>query len=177
MSTKLTSTFQPPSRCFTDTYRMTNSDTKVGPYYALLGGGGYSSCMPSGFYPDPAFFYSPGLYCPAGYTTACSSTRVVGSDTTTIATCCPRLVTRSLLQHWRCSLSVDTDIRISAKPKQRFPMPKHLEMAMGSHTRMHFSMSILLRLLHHRLVDRKARHVRSRKRLQCVQRATQIPSR
>ncbi|KAF2496895.1 hypothetical protein BU16DRAFT_343304 [Lophium mytilinum] len=53
--------------------------------YELLGGTGYSSCLPTSFTPTSSFYYSPGLYCPEGYSTACSST--YGSET--IVTCCP----------------------------------------------------------------------------------------
>jgi hypothetical protein len=96
MSAQLTTSFTPPARCTTEMWRMTNSDTREGPYYGLLGGGGYASCMPRAFTPDPSFFYSPGFYCPMGYYTACSLTQAIGSETATIATCCPSSVTHIL---------------------------------------------------------------------------------
>lgn len=47
------------------------------------------SCLPSGFDPDPASFFSPGVVCPTGYTakSPCSRSDGVGSITT--VTCCP----------------------------------------------------------------------------------------
>ncbi|KAL6707676.1 hypothetical protein ACN47E_003797 [Coniothyrium glycines] len=88
MSAALTTTFTPPARCTQDPWQMT-WDEAQNAHYGLLGGSGYSSCLPPSFTPDTSFYYSPGLYCPAGYSTACSSTQVIGSETATIATCCP----------------------------------------------------------------------------------------
>lgn len=49
-----------------------------------------SNCLPSG--PRPTLssaFYSPGLYCPAGYSSACGTTLTVGTVTESRAICCP----------------------------------------------------------------------------------------
>ena len=46
--------------------------------YNLLGGTGYSSCLPPSYTPT-SFYYSPG-YCPNGYSSACTSLRVVGAE-------------------------------------------------------------------------------------------------
>ncbi|KAH7383896.1 hypothetical protein BKA66DRAFT_463009 [Pyrenochaeta sp. MPI-SDFR-AT-0127] len=83
MPEPLTTTFTPPAGC--------TSDVWDGEGYYILGGTRHSTCMPTAFKPDaePSFFYSPGLYCPAGYSTACSSSTAIGSETETVITCCP----------------------------------------------------------------------------------------
>ncbi|TGO43902.1 hypothetical protein BCON_0744g00020 [Botryotinia convoluta] len=51
-------------------------------------GSGSTTCMPSGFNRETAYYYSPGV-CPTGYSAACSSYSTDSSATKTIATCCP----------------------------------------------------------------------------------------
>ncbi|KAH7359737.1 hypothetical protein BKA66DRAFT_472336 [Pyrenochaeta sp. MPI-SDFR-AT-0127] len=82
----LTTIFTPPSQCTTDLWRISYDAQH---FYELLGGQGYSSCLPASFTPTSEFFYSPGLYCPSGYNSACSSSQIVGDETATIVTCCP----------------------------------------------------------------------------------------
>lgn len=48
-----------------------------------------TSCLPSGFDPEPTAFFSPGLECPAGYVNACHDHTGVESITT--VTCCPKV--------------------------------------------------------------------------------------
>lgn len=81
----LTTTFTPAPACLSDIHWASQSA-----WYVL---GEYNTdCMPysSGVaLPNPTLssFYSPALYCPSGYTVACSSE--VGPETR--AVCCPRL--------------------------------------------------------------------------------------
>lgn len=81
----LTTTFTPAPACLSDIHWASQSA-----WYVL---GEYNTnCMPhsSGVsLPNPTLssFYSPALYCPSGYSVACSSE--VGSETR--AVCCPRL--------------------------------------------------------------------------------------
>ncbi|APA08603.1 predicted protein [Sclerotinia sclerotiorum 1980 UF-70] len=51
-------------------------------------GTGSTTCMPSGFNRETAYYYSPGI-CPTGYSAACSSFSTGLSATKTVATCCP----------------------------------------------------------------------------------------
>ncbi|KAF7861774.1 hypothetical protein EAF04_007657 [Stromatinia cepivora] len=51
-------------------------------------GTGSTTCMPSGFNRETAYYYSPGI-CPTGYSAACSSFSTGSSVTKTVATCCP----------------------------------------------------------------------------------------
>ncbi|KAJ8062915.1 hypothetical protein OCU04_008163 [Sclerotinia nivalis] len=51
-------------------------------------GTGSTTCMPSGFNRETAYYYSPGI-CPTGYSAACSSFSKGSSATKTVATCCP----------------------------------------------------------------------------------------
>ncbi|CAD6449391.1 6186bbd2-40c5-4b47-8e9f-8eb3339936ba [Sclerotinia trifoliorum] len=51
-------------------------------------GTGSTTCMPSGFNRETAYYYSPGI-CPTGYSAACSSFSTDSSATKTVATCCP----------------------------------------------------------------------------------------
>lgn len=46
-----------------------------------------SSCLPSGFDTNPTSYFSPGIACPSGYSTACHDT--TGVSTITTVTCCP----------------------------------------------------------------------------------------
>ncbi|KAF2119815.1 hypothetical protein BDV96DRAFT_641693 [Lophiotrema nucula] len=86
MAVPLTTTFTPPPQCTTDLWQETYDSDH---FYALLGGQGYTTCLPASFIPTSEFFYSPGLYCPDGYYSACTSSQSVGSETATVVTCCP----------------------------------------------------------------------------------------
>ncbi|KAK0632606.1 hypothetical protein B0T14DRAFT_560281 [Immersiella caudata] len=46
-----------------------------------------ASCLPARFNSAPTAFFSPGIFCPSGYWTACINSRGVSSITT--VTCCP----------------------------------------------------------------------------------------
>lgn len=88
--TPLTTTFTPPSACFTGLYL----DPYENPPYAeawvgKLGPG--TQCIPNGPNPTLSSYFSPGIYCPSGYTVACSTEENIGSITQTQATCCPSI--------------------------------------------------------------------------------------
>jgi len=55
------------------------------------------SCYPSGFAVEEGQYYSPGI-CPAGYTQACAQVFTTDDVTETVATYCPRHVSR---QRWQ----------------------------------------------------------------------------
>ncbi|KAK3355404.1 hypothetical protein B0H65DRAFT_413955 [Neurospora tetraspora] len=48
----------------------------------------HTSCLPSGWSPAETAFFSPGLICPEGYTSACHDNG--GVSTITTVTCCPQ---------------------------------------------------------------------------------------
>ncbi|KAN0071447.1 hypothetical protein V8E54_010043 [Elaphomyces granulatus] len=82
----LTTTFTPPSSCvssFSNTYKLLDNDALiVGPISP-------DACFPSNYKDVPNGYYSPGLFCPSGYDTACKSINTQGSSTETVITCCP----------------------------------------------------------------------------------------
>ncbi|KAF2105464.1 hypothetical protein BDV96DRAFT_608228 [Lophiotrema nucula] len=94
MAVPLTTTFVPPLQCTKDTWWV--DDVEAGAYF-LLGGKSYSSCLPPSFTPNPGFFYTPGLHCPQGYETACSSIETLGPETGTVVTCCPSSILNPVL--------------------------------------------------------------------------------
>lgn len=69
LAVALTTTFTPPNTC-------------TGAYYSggvfLLGEG--AACKPSGFNDLSTQYFSPGLYCPSGYYTACHDTAGVACE-------------------------------------------------------------------------------------------------
>ncbi|KAF2120936.1 hypothetical protein BDV96DRAFT_281307 [Lophiotrema nucula] len=85
MAVALTTKFSPPPQC-TDMWQITYDAEHT---YGLLGGSGYSSCLPPSFVPTSTFYYSPGLQCPEGYSTAAKSLNSIGTETETVLTCCP----------------------------------------------------------------------------------------
>ena len=97
----LTTIFTPSPRCFSDlalftffgssSYAIANVTDFVNCCFGLQSA---TTCLPIRW--TFADYFSPGI-CPHGYTTACSSTNVVGTVSETIATCCPKLVLHSLL--------------------------------------------------------------------------------
>ena len=104
----LTTTFTPSPSCTIDIYDV--ADTSAGcvagtvpvacHYYQLGVTTPNSNCFPPGWSPSSTAFFSPGLVCPQGYTTACSSvTTVDGGAKETRATCCPSYVTSCLHQY------------------------------------------------------------------------------
>lgn len=80
--TPLTTIFTPAPDCLSQIHWATES-----PWFQLGPG---TQCIPSGPNPSLSSFYSPGLYCPEGYTVACSTEVTSGSATETRATCCPQ---------------------------------------------------------------------------------------
>jgi len=72
----LTTTFTPPSDC-------------SGIYFSgdIFVIGASTSSLPSSFNTAPTSYFSPGIACPSGYSTACHDTTGVKSITT--VTCCP----------------------------------------------------------------------------------------
>lgn len=88
----LTTTFQAPSSCTTPApqlYQIRSGDSSSyveGPLFTKD-----SDCFPKGYDPAPTNYYSPG-WCPAGYTTACSSLASVSTATETAVICCPTYV-------------------------------------------------------------------------------------
>ncbi|KAK0751653.1 hypothetical protein B0T18DRAFT_73792 [Schizothecium vesticola] len=52
------------------------------------------SCLPSGFSTAQSAFFSPGIFCPSGYYSACHDTAGIASVTT--VTCCPALADRGI---------------------------------------------------------------------------------
>lgn len=80
--TPLTTIFTPSPDCLSQIHWATES-----PWFQLGAG---TQCIPSGPNPSVSSFYSPGLYCPEGYTVACSTQVTFGSATETRATCCPQ---------------------------------------------------------------------------------------
>ncbi|KAF2805105.1 uncharacterized protein BDZ99DRAFT_524823 [Mytilinidion resinicola] len=91
MAEPLTTTFDPPSQCTQDVWWVDDGG------FELLGGT-FSSCYPPNFTPTSVFYYSPGLYCPDGYSTACTSSGNAGDDT--IVTCCPTSYTCQTAPVW-----------------------------------------------------------------------------
>ena len=87
--TPLTTTFSPSPSCLTDIHWGTSSS-----WYVL---GEYNTaCIPHGSgstlaNPTLSSYYSPALYCPSGFTVACSSEVTSGTNTETRAYCCPDL--------------------------------------------------------------------------------------
>jgi hypothetical protein len=75
-SVPLTKTFTPPSDC-SGLYQ------SAGIYIIDAS----TSCLPSPFNAAPTSYFSPGIACPSGYSTACHDTTGVKSITT--VTCCP----------------------------------------------------------------------------------------
>jgi len=73
----LTTTFTPPADC-SGLYEPSFTVGVVDPY---------TTCLPSGFTLGTTNFFSPGLICPAGYSTACHDT--AGVSTITTVNCCP----------------------------------------------------------------------------------------
>ncbi|KAF7941777.1 uncharacterized protein EAE97_006614 [Botrytis byssoidea] len=72
-------------------------------------GSGSTTCMPSGFNRETAYYYSPGV-CPTGYSAACSSYSTDSSATKTIATCCP---TYSIRPNYGCASFFTEDQTLS----------------------------------------------------------------
>lgn len=80
----LTTTFTPLTECFTSFYDSVTS--RLGPRANA------SECFPSGYDFDEPGYFSPGLYCPQGYTTATTSLYENDTITETIVNCCPEFV-------------------------------------------------------------------------------------
>jgi hypothetical protein len=83
----LTTTFTPPVSCRASLAGPPIHDgTKYykGPVFT-------SDCFPPnyGFGRDPEEYYSPGIACPVGYVTGCTSKNVLGTMTETVVICCP----------------------------------------------------------------------------------------
>ncbi|KAK3330037.1 hypothetical protein B0H66DRAFT_43372 [Apodospora peruviana] len=72
----LTTTFTPPADCsgFYESAGIAVVDIQ-------------RSCMPSRFHSDETAYFSPGVFCPVGYRSACQDSTGVSSITT--VTCCP----------------------------------------------------------------------------------------
>ncbi|TPX07245.1 uncharacterized protein E0L32_010839 [Thyridium curvatum] len=93
----LTTVFTPAASCISNIYLFENAS------YTCVGGkktvpcGEYhlgpttpsTACLPTGWSPATDAYFSPGIHCPSGYTTACSNVITVGIVTETRATCCP----------------------------------------------------------------------------------------
>ncbi|ORX94324.1 hypothetical protein BCR34DRAFT_594448 [Clohesyomyces aquaticus] len=105
MPEALTTTFTPPSQCTTDVWY-------VGEF--LLGGENYSTCLPTSFKPASDFFYSPGLHCPYGYTTACTRS----TDGTSVATCCPNRLLLVLDSGLHFKMPVSTRMITALEPSK-----------------------------------------------------------
>jgi hypothetical protein len=85
----LTTTFQAPSSCTTQLYQVFSESESSYVQGPLFTSG--SDCFPSGYDPEPANYYSPGV-CPHGHTVACSSLASVSTETETAVACCPTYV-------------------------------------------------------------------------------------
>lgn len=83
----LTDTFTVPSTCYESTFgaQITTSTALNGIYFLLGDPNQAGDCLPSAVGTSTVSYFSPGLYCPHDWTTACSRT----SDGQAIATCCP----------------------------------------------------------------------------------------
>ena len=92
----LTTTFTPPATCtqsFSNLY-INHTRDLTGP--AIAGPLSANDCFPDNFNLNAADrYYSPGV-CPAGYTSACSSSNTIsGTRTETVVTCCPSWATNN----------------------------------------------------------------------------------
>jgi hypothetical protein len=83
----LTTTFIPPTSCFQDLYATNDGNIYLGPSASA------TECYPSGWNTNPGFFFSPGLFCPSGYTTDLIGRETVAQATETRVTCCPKYET------------------------------------------------------------------------------------
>ncbi|ESZ95604.1 hypothetical protein SBOR_4000 [Sclerotinia borealis F-4128] len=82
----LTTTYTPPG---SDCSQIFWAQNPLHQWLAQGGiGSGSSTCMPSGYRRQTAYYYSPGI-CPTGYSAACSSFSTGSSLSKTVATCCP----------------------------------------------------------------------------------------
>ncbi|KAH6984346.1 hypothetical protein BKA56DRAFT_580911 [Ilyonectria sp. MPI-CAGE-AT-0026] len=82
----LTDTFTVPSTCYQSTFgAQITTETANGIYFLLGDPNSAGDCLPSAVGTSTVSYFSPGLYCPHDWTTACSRT----SDGQAIATCCP----------------------------------------------------------------------------------------
>ncbi|KAH7176980.1 hypothetical protein EDB81DRAFT_773869 [Dactylonectria macrodidyma] len=83
----LTDTFTAPSTCYASIYgaQITTLTSVNGIYFVLGDPSQVEQCLPSAVGTSTVPYFSPGLYCPHDWTTACSRT----SDGQAIATCCP----------------------------------------------------------------------------------------
>ncbi|KAH7002521.1 hypothetical protein EDB80DRAFT_720732 [Ilyonectria destructans] len=82
----LTDTFTVPSTCYKSTFgAQITTETQNGIYFLLGDPNSAGDCLPSAVGTSTVSYFSPGLYCPHDWTTACSRT----SDGQAIATCCP----------------------------------------------------------------------------------------
>lgn len=97
----LTTAFVPSPLCTIDIYNVADATAAcvagtaavVCQYFQLGVTAPTSDCFPSGFDPSSTAFFSPGLACPSGYATACSSVASLASGgRETRATCCPSYV-------------------------------------------------------------------------------------
>jgi hypothetical protein len=88
----LTTTFTPPSSCISSMsdvfYQILAPSAFDGLLYGPLG----AVCFPSGYQDIRRVYYSPGLFCPVGYETACISFDSMDIVTETVVTCCPTFV-------------------------------------------------------------------------------------
>ncbi|KAK1750932.1 hypothetical protein QBC47DRAFT_309067 [Echria macrotheca] len=82
----LTATFSPPASCTESFGHAYLLGTQFAPTY--YGPATTDGCFPRNYIAARDAYYSPGV-CPAAYTSACSSTNVIGSLTETAITCCP----------------------------------------------------------------------------------------
>lgn len=69
----------------------------------------FDACLPTGWHRTSDYFFSPGIACPAGYSTACHDTR--GAKATKTITCCPVVgdatlscVNRTSMTGWKSTL-------------------------------------------------------------------------
>jgi hypothetical protein len=109
--TALTTTFTPPASCLSDVYL---SDQSNIPAIILGNPQGTASCLPSGIDPLRTSFFSPGLYCPSGYTNACSTTVTIGSAKETQVTCCPLYgLTCQVSSYWPFDSSYGCGVKYS----------------------------------------------------------------
>jgi hypothetical protein len=59
-----------------------------------------SGCLPPSYQGSEYTFYYPGI-CPSGYTSACTSVKILGTYTVTVQICCPTRFVFLLLHNFR----------------------------------------------------------------------------
>jgi hypothetical protein len=84
----LTTIFTPPPSCISSMSDVFLQILASSAFDGLLYGPLSAVCFPSDYQDIRSVYYSPGLFCPVGYETACISF----DSTDTVVTCCPMFV-------------------------------------------------------------------------------------